>query len=48
MGFNERIRGKSSHLLSQNIIEIINLQPLSDGKAKTLSGQRSKKFYYKI
>jgi len=35
LGFNERIKG-SHHIFYRNdVIEIINLQPLPDGKAKS-------------
>jgi len=34
IGFNERIKGDHHIFYHRNVIEIINLQPLSDGKAK--------------
>lgn len=34
MGFNERIKGDHYIFSRHGIIEIINLQPLGDGKAK--------------
>lgn len=34
LGFKERIRGDHFIFTKENIIEIINIQPLLDGKAK--------------
>ncbi len=34
IGFNERMKGDHHIFYRRNVIEIINLQPLSDGKAK--------------
>jgi predicted RNA binding protein YcfA (HicA-like mRNA interferase family) len=34
LGFNERIKGGHHIFYRDDVIEIINLQPLSDGKAK--------------
>lgn len=34
LGFNERIKGDHHILTQQGIAEIINLQPLKDGRAK--------------
>ena len=35
LGFNERIKGDHRIFTKEDIIEIINLQPLKDGKAKS-------------
>ena len=34
MGFKERIKGTHHVFYHKNVVEIINLQPLPDGKAK--------------
>ena len=34
LGFNERIRGDHHIFFRENVAEIVNLQPLADGKAK--------------
>lgn len=35
LGFNERIKGSHHIFYHNDVIEIINLQPLPDGKAKS-------------
>ncbi len=37
-GFSERVRGDHFIFSKEHIFEIINLQPLKDGKCKTISG----------
>ena len=48
LGFDERRKGGHHIFYHDDIIEIINLQLLSEGKAKTLSDQAGKGYYYKI
>ena len=35
LGFNERIKGDHHIFTKQSVIEIVNLQPLENGKAKS-------------
>jgi len=42
-GFKERIKGDHHIFIKADVLEILNLQPLKDGKAKTLSSKASQK-----
>ena len=49
-GFSERIRGDHYIFTRENVIEIINLQPLKDGKAKAYQVKQVRKLFlqYKL
>ena len=47
-GFYERIKGDHYIFTKDNVDEIVNLQPLKDGKAKIVSDKASKKFIFEI
>ena len=44
-GFTERIRGDHYIFTKENVFEIINLQPLKDGKAKPYQVKQVRKLF---
>jgi len=46
-GFSERIRGDHYIFTKENIVEIINLQPLKDGKAKPYQVKQVRNLFLK-
>jgi hypothetical protein len=46
-GFSERIRGDHHIFTKENVFEIINLQPLKDGKAKSYQVKQVRKLFLK-
>lgn len=46
-GFSERIRGDHHIFTKENVFEIINLQPLKDGKAKPYQVKQVRKLFLK-
>jgi virulence-associated protein VapD len=46
-GFSERIRGDHYIFAKENIVEIINLQPLKDGKAKPYQVKQVRNLFLK-
>lgn len=44
-GFTERIRGDHYIFTKENVFEIINLQPLKDGKAKPYQVKQIRKIF---
>ena len=44
-GFTERIRGDHHIFTKENVFEIINLQPLKDGKAKPYQVKQVRKLF---
>ena len=47
VGFKERIKGDHHIFYHKDIIEIINLQPLSDGKAKAYQVKQVRNIFLK-
>ena len=47
MGFAERIKGDYHIFTRENVIEIINLQPLRDGKAKPYQVKQVRNIFVK-
>ena len=46
-GFSERIRGDHYIFTNEHIFEIINLQPLKDGKAKRYQVKQMRDLFFK-
>jgi len=46
-GFSERIQGSHHIFTKENIVEIINLQPLKDGKAKPYQVKQVRNLFLK-
>ncbi|MDW7777263.1 MAG: hypothetical protein SCH39_13135 [Methanosarcinales archaeon] len=44
-GFSERVRGDHHIFTKENVFEIINLQPLKDGKAKSYQVKQIRKLF---
>jgi hypothetical protein len=47
LGFNERIKGSHHILTRPGIVEIINLQPLKDGRAKVYKVKQARSIILK-
>jgi len=45
LGFSERIRGDHYIFTKENVFDIINLQPLKDGKAKPYQVKQIRKLF---
>ena len=46
-GFSERIQGSHHIFTKENVVEIINLQPLKDGKAKPYQVKQVRNLFLK-